>query len=445
MRVLFLEIDTESAWAVASLGPALLAAYLRKFGHEATFVRVPLEWTAEDLADRVAALAPDLLGVSLTTRQWLRARHLIGVVRDRVDVPVVAGGLHPTFSAEPVLATPGFDFVCRGEGEPALLDLVTAVAAGQGSAEVRIPNIWGKGGPEPSLRKPFEPLDDLPFMARDHLDERYGVIHMTTQRGCPFKCTYCAARMYNELYSESGYYGRRRSIGNVLAELAAIRDQGSLNYVIFLDDTFTINHPWVNQFCREYGETVGVPFSLHARVETVSERLLARLAAAGCRHITYGVESGSDRIRREVMRRPVDNERFVDVFRWTREAGILVTANYMLGLPTETPADMEATLGLHHRLEPDDFGFFVFYPYPGTHLYRYCDEHGLLPPNHLELPANHRSSVLQLPTLSSEDIHRCYERWTQVRAAAALRRSGELSGMAERSVVQGIEHCAAAG
>ena len=445
MHVLFLEIDTESSWAVASLGPAFLASYLRAAGHHATFLRVPLDWDADHVAEQVRAIQPGLIGLSLTTRQWLRARTLVERLRQGADIPVVAGGLHPTFSPEGVLAAAGFDYVCLGEGETALLDLVEALESGAGPSEIRIPNIWGTGGPRPPLRPPFEPLDDLPFMARDHLDERYGVVHISTQRGCPFKCTYCAARMYNELYAETADYGRRRSLPNVIQELQAIKAAGPLNYVIFLDDTFTINHPWVHQFCDGYGEQLRIPFSLHARVETVNAKLLRRLAGAGCRHITYGVESGSERLRREVMRRPVTNQRFVDVFQWTREAGILVTANYMMGLPTETPGEMAETLELHHRLEPDDFGFFVFYPYPGTHLHRYCIEQGYLPADHLDQPANHRTSVLTLPTLTPQEIDAGYGEWTKVRTASALRRSGALSERGHQAVVEQIEHCASVG
>lgn len=445
MDVLFLEIDTESTWAVASLGPAFLASYLRAAGHSVRFLRVPLEWDADRVVEQVRTIQPGLIGLSLTTRQWLRARGLVEQIRHHHDIPVVTGGLHPTFSPEDVLAAPGFDYVCLGEGETALLDLVRFLKTGGKPSDVRIPNIWGKGGPRPALRAPFEPLDDLPFMARDLLDERYGVVHVSTQRGCPFKCTYCAARMYNELYADTGDYGRRRSLANVIQELHEIKARGPLNYVIFLDDTFTINHPWVHQFCDGYGEQLGVPFSLHARVETVNAKLLQRLARAGCRHITYGVESGSDRLRREVMRRPVSNQRFVDVFQWTRDAGILVTANYMMGLPTETPAEMAETVTLHHRLEPDDFGFFVFYPYPGTHLHRYCIEHGYLGADHLDQPANHRTSVLTLPTLTPADIDAGYETWTVVRTASALRRSGPLSEVGHRAVVEQIEHCATAG
>ncbi len=362
MRVLFIEVDTEASWAVASIGPAFIAAYLRQHGHEVLFLRATLDMPEADVVARVRAIAPDLLGLSLTTRQWLRARAIVASVSRELEVPVVAGGLHPTFAADDVLACEGFDYVCLGEGEQPILDLVRALEAGNPVAG--IDNIQTRPGARPNLRKPFEPIDALPFMARDLLDERWGVVHMATQRGCPFPCTYCAARMYDELYEGNGDYGRRRTFENVFAELEAIKAAGELNYVIFLDDTFTIHHPWVKGFCRLYGERFKIPFSLHARVETVSPDLIAVLAKAGCRHVVYGVESGSERVRREIMERPVTNARFKDVFRWTREAGIVVTANYMLGLPGERPEDVEATLALHEEIRPDDFGAFVFYPLP---------------------------------------------------------------------------------
>ncbi len=122
-----------------------------------------------------------------------------------------------------------------------------------------------------------------------------------------------------------------------------------------------------------------MPFSLHARAETMNPKLIAALAAAGCRHVVYGVESGSERIRREVMKRPVTNDRLVEIFERTREAGMLVTANYMLGVPGERPEDLQATLDLHRQLKPTDFGYFVFYPFPGTQLFETCRQQGQLP------------------------------------------------------------------
>ncbi len=417
MRVLFIEVDTESTWAVASIGPAFLAAYLREHGHEVGFFRVPLGAGVADFTRQVREAAPDLIGVSLTTRQWQRARLLFSGLRAQLRVPVVAGGLHPTFSPEAVLAQPGFDYVCLGEGEEPLLDLVAALEAGCDPEGT--PNIWVKGGRRPALRAPLDPIDELPFMARDLLDEISGVVHMTTQRGCPFPCTYCAARMYNQLYktdARGSDYGRRRSHRSVLDELHALHDAGVLSYVIFLDDTFTIHHPWVREFCKVYGEELGLPFSLHARVETVNEKLLHTLAESGCSQITYGVESGSERIRRRVMQRPVKNDRFVEVFRWTREAGIHVTANYMLGVPGETPDDLRQTLELARKLDVLDFGYFVFYPYPGTQLFQECRDKGYLPEDYLDREANHRETILTLPTLSAEDIREYYDAFTRLRS-----------------------------
>jgi radical SAM superfamily enzyme YgiQ (UPF0313 family) len=424
MRVLFLELDTENDWAVASLGPGFLAAWLRRHGHEASLLRIAMERPFEAIAAAVQREAPALIGVSITTRQWLRARDVLGALRRVINVPVIVGGLHPTFSPEEVLRHDGIDAVCLGEGEAALLEFVEALESGRPAADLRIANIWLKGGARPPLRNPIEPLDALPFLARDMLDERWGVRHLTTQRGCPFPCTFCAARMYDKLYAsaDTSSYGRRRSHASVLAELAELRSQGPLNYVIFLDDTFTIHHRWVREFCQVYGREFAVPFSLNARVETVSQSMLEQLAAAGCQHIIYGVESGSERVRGEIMQRHACNQRFRDVFRWTREAGIMATANYILGTPGESREEMAETIALHHELQPVDFGFFVFYPYPGTELFQLCQAKGYLPEDYLTRPANHRESILNLPNVSQADIAAVYEEWTRIRVEAAMRR-----------------------
>jgi radical SAM superfamily enzyme YgiQ (UPF0313 family) len=423
MHAVFLEIDTDKEWAVCSLGPAFLAATIRAAGHTARMIRVSPDEAAGALIARLRAAAPDLIGLSMTTRQWLRGRDIANAVRPALGVPVIAGGLHPTFAPEATLAEPGFDAVCLGEGERPFGALVAHLDGGGTVADARIPNIWVKGGAHPGLGPPIEQIDSIAHMARDMLDERWGVVHMTTQRGCPFPCTYCAARMYDQLYEGIGKYGRRRSLDSVFAELDAIRAAGPLNYVIFLDDTFTINHPWVFEFCRRYPGRGGVPFSIHARAETMNPKLIDALAAAGCRHIVYGVESGSERLRREVMKRPVTNDRLVEVFRRTRDTGILVTANYMMGLPGETRDDLRATIDLHHRLDPLDFGYFVFYPFPGTQLFQVCQQRGYLPANWQDLPARHDASILDLPDLSRDDIAATFAEWTRIRDEAAERRS----------------------
>jgi radical SAM superfamily enzyme YgiQ (UPF0313 family) len=450
MKVLFFEIDTENTWAVASIGAAYLAAYLREQGHQVEGLRIGPQMTTEEILQEVNHRDPGLIGMSLTSRQWMRGRQVAEGIRKSSTVPIIAGGLHPTFSPEQVLECTAFDYVCLGEGELALTELVDRLDASRdpdaGSYGDEIENIWVRSRPRPRLRSPFSPIDDLPFMARDLLDEKYGVVHMTTQRGCPFPCTYCAAGQFHQLYGSNSEYGRRRSHDSVLSELATIREQGELNYVIFLDDTFTIFPSWVSRFCEEYAREFGVPFSIHARVDTVDSQMIESLAAAGCRHIVYGVESGSYRLRKEVMKRPITNERMIDAFDLTKRSGIITTANYMLGLPFETQDDLEETFTLHARLDPDDFGYFVFYPFPGTALYRVCEDNGFLPENYLSLPCVHRDSILKLPDLTREQIRCAYDRFTEIRINKQISRLNEsASSQTVDEIRDQTSRCAALG
>ena len=434
MRVLFLEIDTVADWAVASMGPGCVGAFLRRGGHEAGLLRAPYGTSAEALRSRVVAHEPDVLALSLVSKQWPEARRLVAELRPLLELPVVAGGLHPTFSPEQVLASPGFDYVCLGEGEEPMLDLVEALAGGAPTAGIA--NIWKAGAPRPALRPPFEPIDDFPWMARDLLDERPGVIHMFTQRGCPFDCTYCAARTWADLYEDSGAsYGRRRSTGDVLAELRSIRDSGPVVWVSFLDDTFTIHQGWLRDFCARYRTEIGVDFSVLARVETVDQRGIERLAEAGCKMITYGIESGSYRVRKRIMHRPATNARIADVIRWTQEAGILSICGYMLGLPGETRDDLEATLDFARELNAYDLACYVFYPFRGTELHRVCEQEGLLPPDFDDLPANHRRSILNLPDLTPEDIEDTYQRFAALRLETWTARLGEAPDSAHTGAI----------
>jgi len=421
VKILFLEIETASDWGLASPGPGHLAAFIRPHGHQAALLRVPKSLGEGQLRAAVAKERPDILGLSLTARQWPRARPLAQALKRQFAVPIIAGGLQATFASEHLLASGGFDYACIGEGEEALLELLDALEHGAGGPLPPIRNLRRPGEPPPSLRPPLPDLDRLPFVARDLLDERHGVLHLSTQRGCPFPCTYCAAGRIAALYPNHRYQ-RRRSVANVLAELRHLRETGPVNYLVFLDDTFTLNPPWVEAFCRDYGREFAIGFSINARVETVTPQLLGRLAAAGCRHVIYGVESGSPRIRREVLKRPTQEERFLHAFQWTRQAGLLATANYLLGLPGETPADIEQTLALHERLAPDDFGFFVFRPYPGTSLFELCRAQGYLLEGHEERPLADDQSALRMPDLPAEEIASYYHRFAELRAELYRRR-----------------------
>jgi radical SAM superfamily enzyme YgiQ (UPF0313 family) len=124
----------------------------------------------------------------------------------------------------------------------------------------------------------------------------------------------------------------------------------------------------------------------------------------------------------------------------------MVTANYMLGIPGETPGDIEQTLTLNDELEPDDFGYFVFYPYPGTRLFDLCRQKRYLPENWLELPANNRQSILNLPGLTKDDIEHYYEKFSRVREHTYINRYGSAMSEEDKALVsKGFAESAAVG
>jgi radical SAM superfamily enzyme YgiQ (UPF0313 family) len=118
----------------------------------------------------------------------------------------------------------------------------------------------------------------------------------------------------------------------------------------------------------------------------------------------------------------------------------------MMGLPGETIEELQATIDLHHRIRPDDFGYFVFYPYPGTALFHECRDKGYLPEDYLERPANHRRSILNLPGVTRDEIAAMYDRWTQVRIEHVTNRHGpEHAALHGVEVAASIQACAEAG
>lgn len=419
-KITFLEIDTAQPWGLASFGPACLAAYLRSHDHQATLLRVGPDQEASAVIDQLVEQAPDMIGLSLTTPQWPRAKQIVSAIRRALDIPVIAGGSHPSFAPDVVLAADGFDYVCIGEGEQALGELLSS----HGEGTIQVANIQRRGGPPPELRPALAVHDDQPLPARDLLDEHHGVVHLLTQRGCPYACRFCAAGAWSKLYG-GGTVVRRRSVEGVIDELMRLCEAGPMHYVVFIDDTFTLNPAWLEAFCRAYGHGLDVGFSINARPETVSPRTLGQLAEAGCRHVVYGVESGSDRIRRLIMGRQVSERQVLDAVGWTKQAGMMVTTNYMIGLPDETWRDIEQTLELNEQLDPDDLACFVFYPYPGTDLFDSCRSRGYLPHDWHQRSVGEGESILTLPELGPDAIKAAYGLFERAKKRRHAARRGQ--------------------
>lgn len=424
MFFLFLDIATDSDWAAASLGAAAVGAYVRERGHEAALLSVPVDQAPEDAARAALALNPGCIGLSLANRQWPRAKAVAAALREVSGVPVLAGGLLPTFASGEVLAAQGIEYACIGQGEIPAAALLDALGRGERPAQ-GIPGLATRQDPSPGRPPDLDPAD-LPFWARDLCAEQNGVVHIGTRRGCPFSCAYCAAGALSALHGPA--WGRRRPPGHVLAELRSLARAGDLNYVLFVDDTFTLDRDWLAAFLPAYAAEFGLGFSVHSRPDTIDGELAAALARAGCRHVVLGLESGSERVRRDIMRRPMAETAIRRAAAAVRGAGLTLTLNAMYGLPGETPAEAEATLALAEALEPHDVGHFAFHPFPGTALFETCRERGLLPADWLDRPADNVAPLLDLPGFPPVEVARLHAAWEALRVRLAERRGCAAAG-----------------
>ena len=356
------------------LGVMYVAAALREAGHRVQILDGdPL--LEVDMADRIAAFDPALIGLSFLTMTIVRARHLCEQLRARLpQVPLMLGGPHVT--AEPARSLIDFaaDIIVIGEGERTAAAVAERLEEGGDLTD--IPGTYtaaGKGPPRASI----DELDTVPFPARDLCDfERYlsppGLIRgwastrhasMLASRGCPFRCTFCASHL------QLGRRFRLRSVENVIAELDHLVARYAIRGVYWVDDIFTGDRSWVRALCdRLMTRPYRLEWGCQSRVTGIDRITLEAMKAAGCVQVDFGVESGSQKILNR-MRKGTRPDTILKAFELVRDVGLRTGASFILGTPGEDEEDAQLTLELARQLRSDWTVFFFSTPYPGTELW----------------------------------------------------------------------------
>ena len=436
MRVLFVysDISGEERYGAKKFysGLGSLSAVLRAAGHETRLLYLGREVGREEFLAQVREAAPDLVGFSATTHQYPYIERYAGYLKEaEPGLVLVCGGTHATLVPEEVVASSAFDAVCVGEGEYPLRELAERLEAGRDYADVQ--NLWLRRKGE-VIRNPLRPLianlDELPYADRELfgydelLAANDGWVDMLSGRGCPYQCSYCCNPALRACFKGLGQYVRFRSVGHVLGELRALRARYPIKTVNFQDDVFTLDREWTLAFCRAYGAEFDYPFWINARVERIlDEELVRTLAEAGCAGVRIGIENGNEALRATVLKRKMSNAEILAAGKLLRRYNLKLYTCNMIGIPGETPETIEETIALNRQLRPDEFQFSVFYPYPLTELYDLCVAQGLIKPGARLSSYYSKESVLDLPTLSAEELARGYERFEALQAELALARS----------------------
>jgi len=383
------------------LGAAWLSAVLKRAGHGLAFLHLVEPPEKGELLRRIEEERPGLVGFSCTTPMFSKVRRMAAWVREELGLPTVIGGAHATLDPEGCLSDGCFDFVCVGEGEDALLELVRALE--EGKNPTGIASIWGRWEGE-EFRNPVRPLledlDLLPFPDRSIFDlslmapDQRERITVMASRGCPFRCHYCSNHVQRSRYPNRGRYVRFRSVDNVLEEVErlACKLEG-IDHVRFDDDILTLRRAWFEEFVEKYPRRIGLPFICNSRVDLLDEEKIRKLARAGCKTICMGIESGNPYIRENILGRRMSDERILEAFHLCRKYGIGTVSLNMMGFPREDFSMVLDTVKLNARARPGLSQITVFFPFPGTVLHEICKEDGLLPEEELDTLFTRRSSL----------------------------------------------------
>jgi radical SAM superfamily enzyme YgiQ (UPF0313 family) len=402
-------------------GVGTLLAVLKKAGHTPKLIYVHDELSREDLIAKIKSFDPGLVAVSTVSNQYQRSRKYAKWLKEKFDVPIVIGGMHATLAPEEVISENCFDMLCIGEGEGAIVELTDGLENGSDISAIQ--NLWLKKDSKiikNELRPLVEDLDTLPFVDREtfHFEKillaQGGKCSMLSGRGCPFGCTYCANEGIRALYKGKGRFVRMRSVEHVLSEMREILENYKVTKWEFNDDIFTLKKKWMEKFCELYGAEFDIPFDVNVRVETVDRQALQILKDAGCDLIRIGVESGSERVRKQLMKRNMTNAQIENTFEDAEAVGLKTWSFNMVGLPGETREDAEETIRLNEKLCPDHMQVSVFNPYPGTRLYEKCIEEGILSGRRVDgyfLP----DSVLVQPDFPAQEINAAHQRLVRLR------------------------------
>ncbi len=375
-------------------GLAYISATLKAEGHDVRLLNInekldfPLD---HDLIRKhVEEYKPDLIGFSVVSNQYQFAKEIAETIRTYYSAPMLCGGIHATMDPQGVLDSGLFDYVCVGEGEEAVAELADCLE--QGTDSTGIENIWTRKNGD-IIKNPVRPLKDvkeLPpkdyeiFDMQQMIDAKHGWVGLLTSRGCPFRCTYCLNHKIVEIYradlnQRNINYIRHHTVDEIISEIDYILSKYErVKMFIFDDDLFTFNKKYVEEFCKKYSEKFSVPFVCNAHVKMFDDEIANCLKSANCQIVKFGLESGNQRVRSEVMHRYMTNENIINAFAAAERAGLHSSAFVMMGLPGESYEELYDTVNLLGKIKPGRFRWAIFFPFINTEAYHITHDMGLI-------------------------------------------------------------------
>jgi anaerobic magnesium-protoporphyrin IX monomethyl ester cyclase len=368
----------ESAGTWLNLGFVYVAGALREAGYEVDYYDAMALWHDEaQIRRRLEDFRPDVVATSAFTAAVFAA---VGVLRlaKELDpgIVTVVGNVHATFCFGEILEQDHdvVDFVVRGEGERTLPALLDCLNAGDDAAKVAGLAFWRDGGVVQTASAPMIcDLDALPaawdlvewpiYKYRAKKDARLAIV--SSSRGCTQNCSFCSQKLF---WSKSW---RARSPENFVAELAMLHDVYGVEVAMLADETPTMDRKrWERILDLMIERPPGVRLLMETRVVDIvrDADIMDRYRLAGVEHIYVGVEAGDQATLNWFKKgtKVADSRRAIDLI---NNADIVSETSFVLGMPTDTPASIAATVELAKMYNPDMAFFLAIAPWPYADLY----------------------------------------------------------------------------
>ncbi|MGA2033956.1 MAG: radical SAM protein [Thermoguttaceae bacterium] len=363
-------VGNEGSWM--NHGLAILSSAAKQAGHEVVLLDLRRMTGWDDFARQAAGCGAAAFGITMMSVDYdavLRSARSIRARRP--EARIFVGGPHASICPEELQREDCFDVIVQGEGETTFPRLLADLAAGKPLPRVvqgrRMQNLddgpWADRDLFRSAEAPFVAFLPPPFVT------------LIAGRGCLYNCSDCQP-------AEKMIFGpqvRRRSVENVVKELAYLEGKLHFNSFMIHDDCITEDRAWVLEFCRRLrAEGFRQPFVGQSRADIIcrNPEMVDALYEAGLRLFIIGFESGSDRVLK-FLRKGCTRRQNLLAAKICRERGIKIWANYMLGLPTETKEEVLETYSMLEEIQPYHCSPAFYTPHPGSDLYAWGAQRGI--------------------------------------------------------------------
>jgi radical SAM superfamily enzyme YgiQ (UPF0313 family) len=395
------------------IGLAQLAAVLEKNNYPVKILDLglypPDQWPSR-LLPAIQNTKPEWIGISSPTSLFNKALDISRYIKDNFpSTKIVLGGVHPTVCPEEALQHQFVDYVIRGEGEFALLELL------QGKEISKINGLSYKKE-EKIIHNPkrelIANLDELPFPARHLFDLKryswYPEISLISSRGCPFTCYYCF----------NGVFGRKfraRSAENIVKEMEQINKQDNIKDFYFYDDTFTLDKKRVLEFCELLvSKNNNFSWRCCSRIDTLDLERIQAMKKAGCTQIHFGIETGNPILIKKIKN--INLEQAKSIIKMVQENGLKTRCYFMIGHPWDTEDTIKQTIKFAKELDADSTQFSITTPFPQTELWNIAKEMNIVDEKNIDWSTYFLNGdiitkpIMRTYTLSSEQLLKFYKK-----------------------------------